>query len=155
MSAVRPSREIRPVSGGTESGSTTPVERGALPSFVTSASRPLGSSAIGVAWWYTTIGFSAPSDAKFLRSSSRTTCAIDPCASQPAPDSALDSVSASGAAANATTSQVMITARRWRAIDAARREKSARSSGGAEGSWSGDDGSSGDETFIRWLLGER
>ena len=57
-----------------------------------------------MAWWYTTIGFSAPRAPKFLRSSSRTTCAVEPCASQPAPDSALDSVSASGAAANATSS---------------------------------------------------
>ncbi len=106
---------------------------------------------MGVAWWYTTIGFSAPSDAKSLRSSSRTTCAMEPCASQPAPESALESVSASGAAAKATSNHVTITPRRCRAMVAARREKSAFSSGGADGSCSSE-GDSGDVMLTGRLL---
>ena len=109
---MRPSREIKPASAGIASGSTTSLVRGACCNFATSESSPLGSDAIGVAWWYTTIGFSAPRDAKSRRSSSRTCCAIEPCASHPAPDNAPDNVSASGAAAKATTSHVTITDRR-------------------------------------------
>src|SRR5450759_2687954 len=83
-----------------------------------------------------TTGFSAPSAGKSRRNSSRTCWAVEPWASQPAPESAPFSVSARGAAAKTRTSHDAMTPRRCRADHAARRENHARSSGGADGSWS-------------------
>ena len=50
MSAVVPSCEIIPASGGIVVGSTTDTTFGPLCSSVTSAFSPAGSSEIGVAW---------------------------------------------------------------------------------------------------------
>ena len=66
----------------------------------------------------------------------RTCSAVEPLASQPAPDSAVVNVIANGAAANVTSNHTRITARRCRAIVAARRENNARSSGSGDGSCS-------------------
>ena len=57
---------------------------------------------------------SAPRPGKSERSSSRTSWATDPWASQPAPDRPPVSVRASGAAASTTTSQTTMTVRRRR-----------------------------------------
>src|SRR5262245_56836731 len=135
MVAVRPSGEMSPASGGMLSGSAMPVARGAPASAVTRARTPAGSSLIGIACRYTTTGFSAPSAGKSRRSSSRTSCAVDPCASQPAPESAPFNVMASGAAVSVTTSQKPMTNRRRRAEKPASRANHALRSGGADGSW--------------------
>ena len=71
---------------------------------------------------------------KSIRSSLRTASAVDPFASQPAPESAPVRVIANGAAATVTTSQTAITIRRCLAINAAIRENQAFSLGSGEAS---------------------
>ncbi len=50
-SAVRPSGEIRPASGGSDSGSTTEAAPGAPCKDARRVRRPAGCSAIGASWW--------------------------------------------------------------------------------------------------------
>ena len=114
-SAVRPSCEISPALAGMASGSATACTPSAPVRPLTIAVTAAGSVEMGVSWWMTTTAASAPTCGKSVRSSSRTRWAIEPCASQPAPESAPLTEIASGAAANAAINHSSITGLRRRA----------------------------------------
>ncbi len=136
ISAVVPSWEIIPASGGMVVGSTTDTTFGPpceLGHDGGHAARVVARSACP--------GGRRRSGSRRRGRGSR--CAArhgpsrrsSPWRPSPAPDSAPVRERASGAAASVTASHTRITALRWRAIDAARRENSARSSGSCDGSW--------------------
>ena len=123
-----------PASAGIASGSTTSLVRGACCNFATSELEPtrVRRDRRGL----------VVHDDRVLRTErprslggARHAPAVrsSPAPPIPHPTTRSTSVSTSGAAANATTSQVTITDRRCRAMNAARRENSARSSGGSDG----------------------
>ena len=112
MRAVLPSGEMSPASAGIDIGSMAPAEPGASINAVAKDFTASGESAIGVSCTTTTIAASAPAWGKSRRSSSRTSTAVEPCASQPAPESALVRVRARGAAAIVSTAQNAIIALR-------------------------------------------